>query len=106
MAQIDEILVQRILSHAHDFVTLFSTQFYDLFLKIQFIYIYIAPWQSSWSSAGHIIIQPLLIPHTPFIFLQTVISAVMSAPMNPIYASTFFFLSYARPVKYWEKDYK
>lgn len=81
-------------------------QFYDLFLKIKFIYIYIAPWQSSWSSVGHIITQPLLIPHTPFIFLQTVISAVMGAPMNPIYASTLFFLSYVRPVKYWEKDYK
>ena len=71
-----------------------------------FIYIYIAPWQTSWSSAGHIIIQPLLVPHTPVIFLQTLIGAIVGAPINPVYASTMFFLSYARPVKYWEKNYK
>ena len=71
-----------------------------------FIFIYIAPWQTSWSSAAHIIIQPLLIPHTPVIFLQTLIGAILGAPMNPVYASTMFFLSYARPVKYWEKNYK
>ena len=73
---------------------------------MHFIYIYIAPWQTSWSSAGHIIAQPLLIPHTPFIFLQTLISSVLGAPINPVYASTFFMLSYVRPVKYWEKNYK
>ena len=42
----------------------------------------------------------------PLIFFQTVIGAVVSAPMNPIGASSMFFLSYARPVKFWEKDYK
>ena len=73
---------------------------------MDFIFIYIAPWQTSWSSAGHIIVQPLLIPHTPFIFLQTLIGAIVSAPINPVYASTLFALSYVRPVKYWEKNYK
>ena len=43
---------------------LFS-KFYDLLLKMYFIFIYIAPWQISWSSPGHIIAQPLLIPRIP-----------------------------------------
>lgn len=30
----------------------------------------------------------------------------MSAPINPVVASTLFILSYVRPIKYWEKDYK
>ena len=61
------------------------TQFYDLLLKMYFIYIYIAPWQTSWSSPGHIIVQPLLVPrilphpsphtHTHHLFLETTVSA-------------------------------
>ena len=43
---------------------------------------------------------------TPNIFMQTVIASVVGCPINPLVASTFFTLSYARPVKYWEKDYK
>ena len=95
------IIYTHIHTHTHT-----HKQFYDLLLKMYFIYTYIVPWQSSWSSAGHIIIQPLLIPHTPLIFLQTLIAAIMGAPINPVYASTLFILSYVRPVKYWEKDYK
>ncbi|CAI8048371.1 Pecanex-like protein 1 [Geodia barretti] len=83
---------------------LFS-KFYDLLLKMYFIFIYIAPWQISWSSPGHIIAQPLLVPHAPNIFFQTLIASIVGCPINPVVASTFFTLSYARPVKYWEKDY-
>lgn len=43
---------------------------------------------------------------TPVIFVQTLIGAVLSAPINPVVASTLFILSYVRPIKYWEKDYK
>ena len=40
----------------------FSFQFYDLYLKVYFIYIYIMPWNGAWSSPLHILIQPFLIP--------------------------------------------
>lgn len=76
---------------------------YDLYLKIYFIFIYIMP--GSWSHPFHIIIQPLLIPHCPLIFFETLIGAIVSAPMNPLVASSMFFLSYARPIKFWEKNY-
>lgn len=76
----------------------------------------------SWSSPFHIVIQPLLIPRMqlllhyqrvlllnldcPLIFFETLIGAIVGAPINPIIASSMFFLSYARPIKFWEKDYK
>lgn len=40
------------------------------------------------------------------IFFQAIIGAIVSAPMNPVIASSMFFLSYARPIKFWEKNYK
>ena len=42
----------------------------------------------------------------PLIFFETLIGAIVSAPMNPLVASSMFFLSYARPIKFWEKNYK
>ena len=42
----------------------------------------------------------------PLIFFETLIGAIVGAPINPIIASSMFFLSYARPIKFWEKDYK
>ena len=30
---------------------------------------------------------------------------MISAPLNPFLGSSFFILSYVRPVKFWEKDY-
>ncbi|XP_019858793.1 PREDICTED: pecanex-like protein 1 isoform X1 [Amphimedon queenslandica] len=76
---------------------------YELYLKVYFILIYIMP--GSWSSPFHIVIQPLLIPHCPLIFFETLIGTMINAPMNPVIASSMFFLSYARPIKFWEKDY-
>ena len=43
---------------------------------------------------------------SPLIFAEALIGAIVSAPINPIIASSLFFLSYARPVKFWEKNYK
>ena len=46
------------------------------------------------------------ISDSAFLFLQALISAVVSAPLNPLLGSAIFLLSYVRPVKFWEKDYK
>ena len=40
------------------------------------------------------------------LFLQAIVSALVSSPLNPILGSAIFIASYVRPVKFWEKDYK
>lgn len=40
------------------------------------------------------------------LFLQAVVSAVFSTPLNPFLGSAIFITSYVRPVKFWERDYK
>ncbi|KAH7727243.1 Pecanex [Aphelenchoides avenae] len=77
----------------------------ELVLKMNFILAYIAPWQISWGSAFHAFAQPFSIPHTGFICAQATISSILSAPLNPFLGSSFFMMSYVRPVKFWEKDY-
>ncbi|VDM69851.1 unnamed protein product [Strongylus vulgaris] len=66
---------------------------------------YVAPWQISWGSAFHAFAQPFSIPHSALIWTQTVISSLISAPLNPFLGSSFFTTSYVRPVKFWERDY-
>ncbi|MGH0129822.1 UNVERIFIED_CONTAM: hypothetical protein FKN15_047175 [Acipenser sinensis] len=39
------------------------------------------------------------------LFVQAVISAVFSSPLNPFLGSAIFITSYVRPVKFWERDY-
>ncbi|UMM13980.1 hypothetical protein L5515_001989 [Caenorhabditis briggsae] len=77
----------------------------ELYLKIAFIGAYVAPWQISWGSAFHAFAQPFSVPHSALIAIQTVISSIISAPLNPFLGSSFFTSSYVRPVKFWEKDY-
>ncbi|CCD62116.1 Pecanex-like protein [Caenorhabditis elegans] len=77
----------------------------ELYLKIAFILAYVAPWQISWGSAFHAFAQPFSVPHSALIAIQTVISSIISAPLNPFLGSSFFTSSYVRPVKFWEKDY-
>lgn len=77
----------------------------ELALKLNFILAYVAPWQISWGSAFHAFAQPFSVPHTALICVQTLISSVVSAPLNPFLGSSFFLTSYIRPVKFWEKDY-
>uniref|UniRef100_A0A0N5BL19 Pecanex-like protein n=1 Tax=Strongyloides papillosus TaxID=174720 RepID=A0A0N5BL19_STREA len=74
-------------------------------LKLDFILAYIAPWQISWGSAFHAFVQPFSAPHTGFLALVTFISSILSAPLNPFLGSSFFLMSYMRPIKFWEKDY-
>ncbi|CEF60456.1 Pecanex family-containing protein [Strongyloides ratti] len=74
-------------------------------LKLDFIFAYIAPWQISWGSAFHAFVQPFSAPHSGFLTLVTFISSILSAPLNPFLGSSFFLMSYMRPIKFWEKDY-
>ncbi|XP_076632780.1 pecanex isoform X1 [Colletes latitarsis] len=79
---------------------------YELLLKIRFVVTYIAPWQITWGSAFHAFAQPFSVPHSAMLFLQAVISAILSTPLNPLLGSAIFISSYVRPVKFWERDYK
>ena len=79
---------------------------FELKYKLHFLFIYQAPWNMPWGGITHFIIQPGLIPHPGFIFLQAVLAAALSAPLSPFVASSLFLLSYVRPVKFWEKSYR
>uniref|UniRef100_A0A914HZD5 Pecanex-like protein n=1 Tax=Globodera rostochiensis TaxID=31243 RepID=A0A914HZD5_GLORO len=73
--------------------------------KAHFILCYIAPWQISWGSAFHAFAQPFSIPHSGLTLAQALLSSILSAPLNPFLGSSFFLMSYIRPVKFWERDY-
>lgn len=77
----------------------------ELLLKLQFVYIYLAPWQVPWGSAFHAIAQPFSVPHSGLLFVQAILSTIISAPLQPILGSAIFMMSYVRPVKFWERDY-
>lgn len=78
---------------------------HELLLKLQFIYIYIAPWQIPWGSAFHAFAQPFSVPHSALLFSQAILSSILSAPLQPILGSALFMMSYVRPIKFWERDY-
>ncbi|VDO04204.1 unnamed protein product [Haemonchus placei] len=83
----------------------FYPKWLELYLKMSFVMAYVAPWQISWGSAFHAFAQPFSIPHSALIWTQTVVSSLISAPLNPFLGSSFFTTSYVRPVKFWERDY-
>ncbi|VDO31459.1 unnamed protein product, partial [Brugia timori] len=99
--------------------TLVWPKLLEFSLKINFILAYVAPWQirhdfcyiqssylfCSWGSAFHAFAQPFSVPHTALSCIQTMLSSIISAPLNPFLGSSFFLTSYVRPVKFWEKDY-
>lgn len=45
-------------------------------------------------------------PDSAMLFVQAVVSAIFSTPLNPFLGSAIFITSYVRPVKFWERDYK
>lgn len=91
---------------------------------------YIAPWQITWGSAFHAFAQPFAVPRilptgvggragrvprrylldwradSAMLFVQALLSALFSTPLNPLLGSAVFIMSYARPLKFWERDYK
>ncbi|BFZ12057.1 hypothetical protein BsWGS_15095 [Bradybaena similaris] len=87
------------------FISILFCKFCDLMLKLNFIITYIAPWQITWGSAFHAFVQPFSVPHSAMLFLQAIVSAIFSTPLNPFLGSAIFFTSYVRPIKFWERDY-
>ncbi|XP_067098857.1 pecanex-like protein 1 isoform X2 [Osmerus mordax] len=81
------------------------SKLWELFYKLRFVYTYIAPWQITWGSAFHAFAQPFAVPHSAMLFVQALVSAVFSTPLNPFLGSAIFITSYVRPVKFWERDY-
>ncbi|XP_041131518.1 pecanex-like protein 1 isoform X5 [Polyodon spathula] len=81
------------------------SKLWELFYKLRFVYTYIAPWQITWGSAFHAFAQPFAVPHSAMLFVQAVVSAIFSTPLNPFLGSAIFITSYVRPVKFWERDY-
>ncbi|KFO34235.1 Pecanex-like protein 2 [Fukomys damarensis] len=87
----------------------------DLLHKLQFVLAYVAPWQMAWGSSFHVFAQLFAIPHilstsvfspcSDSCFMDTVATAVFSTPLSPFLGSVIFITSYARPVKFWEKNY-
>nr|XP_009911958.1 PREDICTED: pecanex-like protein 1 isoform X8 [Haliaeetus albicilla] len=43
--------------------------------------------------------------NSAMLFVQAAVSAFFSTPLNPFLGSAIFITSYARPVKFWERDY-
>nr|XP_046268439.1 pecanex-like protein 1 isoform X1 [Scatophagus argus] len=86
-------------------MSILFSKLWELFYKLHFVYTYIAPWQITWGSAFHAFAQPFAVPHSAMLFVQAVVSAVFSTPLNPFLGSAIFITSYVRPVKFWERDY-
>lgn len=86
-------------------MSIFVDKMLELFLKFKFILTYSAPWQITWGSAFHAFAQPVSLPHCGMLFVQAVVSAFFSSPLNPLLGSAIFITSYMRPIKFWEKDY-
>ncbi|KAK1170562.1 pecanex-like protein 2 isoform X1 [Acipenser oxyrinchus oxyrinchus] len=78
---------------------------WDLLHKLQFIMVYIAPWQIAWGSAFHAFAQPFAIPHSAMLLLQTFVTTLFYTPLSPFLGSAIFITSYPRPVKFWERNY-
>uniref|UniRef100_A0A8C8MBJ1 Pecanex-like protein n=1 Tax=Oncorhynchus tshawytscha TaxID=74940 RepID=A0A8C8MBJ1_ONCTS len=65
----------------------------DLLHKLNFIMVYIAPWQIAWGSAFHAFAQPFAVPHSAMLLLQTFITTLFYTPLSPFlgmyFTSTF-----------------
>uniref|UniRef100_A0A7N6C2G0 Pecanex-like protein n=1 Tax=Anabas testudineus TaxID=64144 RepID=A0A7N6C2G0_ANATE len=86
-------------------MSIIFSKLWELFYKLHFVYTYIAPWQITWGSAFHAFAQPFAVPHSAMMFVQAIVSAIFSTPLNPFLGSAIFITSYVRPVKFWERDY-
>ncbi|KAL1473522.1 hypothetical protein MTO96_038603, partial [Rhipicephalus appendiculatus] len=95
---------------------------YELLLKISFIITYIAPLADHMGISIPCLRTALQRPtyplkiafenfclpkfrHSAMLFVQAIISAILSTPLSPVLGSAIFFTSYVRPVKFWERDY-
>ncbi|XP_055473540.1 pecanex-like protein 2 [Psammomys obesus] len=87
-------------------VSIVFTKLEDLLYKLQFVLAYVAPWQMAWGSSFHVFAQLFAIPHSAMLFFQTLATSIFSTPLSPFLGSVIFITSYARPVKFWERNYK
>ncbi|KAH9287024.1 Pecanex-like protein 1 [Echinococcus granulosus] len=88
------------------FVSIILTKVAELWSKLSFVYIYIAPFQASWGSICHAVAQLASIPHFISTLGNCIFSTVLSAPLEPFVASVFFITSYTRPIRFWEATQK
>ncbi|XP_059574358.1 pecanex-like protein 3 isoform X3 [Alligator mississippiensis] len=86
-------------------MSIVCSKLWDLLYKLRFVLTYIAPWQITWGSAFHAFAQPFAVPHSAMLFVQAALAAIFSAPLTPLLGSAVFLMSYARPLKFWERDY-
>ncbi|XP_077024470.1 pecanex-like protein 2 isoform X2 [Tamandua tetradactyla] len=86
-------------------VSILFSKLGDLLHKLQFVMTYVAPWQMAWGSSFHVFAQLFAIPHSAMLFFQMIATAIFSTPLSPFLGSVIFITSYARPVKFWEKNY-
>ncbi|CAF1038558.1 unnamed protein product [Rotaria sp. Silwood1] len=86
-------------------LSILTEKLIDFKEKLNFIFVYCAPWQISWGSAFHAIAQPFCIPHSAILVVQCLISALLNSPLMPLLGSAAFISSYPRPIKFWEKNY-
>ncbi|CAF3593816.1 unnamed protein product [Adineta steineri] len=86
-------------------LSIFTEKLVDFKEKLNFIFVYCAPWQISWGSAFHAIAQPFCIPHSAILIVQCIASALLNSPLMPLLGSAAFMSSYPRPIKFWEKNY-
>ncbi|KAH7933744.1 hypothetical protein HPB49_016698 [Dermacentor silvarum] len=49
--------------------------------------------------------EPFSLPHSAMLFLQAIISAILSTPLSLVLGSSIFFTSYVGPVKFCKRDY-
>ncbi|CAH8515383.1 unnamed protein product [Schistosoma rodhaini] len=88
------------------FVSLLVSKFIELFRKLHFIYVYLAPFNIIWGSVAHAIVQLGSIPHSVFLFANCIFSTILSAPLEPFMASAIFITSYVRPICFWETNHR
>ncbi|XP_018646017.1 pecanex-related protein [Schistosoma mansoni] len=88
------------------FVSLLVSKFIELFRKLHFIYVYLAPFNIIWGSVAHAVVQLGSIPHSVFLFANCIFSTILSAPLEPFMASAIFITSYVRPICFWETNHR
>ena len=60
-----------------------------MYAKLDFFLIYIAPWNMTWGSIVHAVLQPLGLPHTSIFGIQLLWSCLVSAPLYPFVGSSW-----------------
>lgn len=89
-------------------VSILISKFYEFLLKVRFVITYTAPWniKDTWGSTFHAFIYPFHLPHTVMLLISALVAAVFSAPLYPFRGSSIFLVSYMRPLRFWEREYK